>query len=118
MLYYSNMHINHNGYYRRVKALEKEVFEKQQLSAEKGEELGRGRAREEGHWRAKGESQKGSAQKVTFNREFKDVVFEDVVFDNNSFVTLLDIVCYCNIYAKAIIIKHHILKHRILELPI
>ena len=50
-------------------------------------------------------------------REFKDVVFEDVLFDNNSFVTLLDIVCYCNIYAKAIIIKHPILKHRILELP-
>ena len=48
-------------------------------------------------------------------REFKDVVFEDVVFDNNSFVTLLCIVVYCNIYAKFIIIKHHILELPSLE---
>ena len=50
-------------------------------------------------------------------REFKDVVFEDVVFGNDSLVTLLYTVVYCNIYANYIIIKHHILKHHILELP-
>ena len=58
-------------------------------------------------------------------REFKDVVFEDVVFDSNSCVTLLYIVCYCNIHVKSIIIiiiiiiiiKHNILKHHIPELP-
>ena len=49
-------------------------------------------------------------------RDFKDVVFEDVVFDNNSPVTLLSIVVYCNSYVKFMIMKHHILKHHIPEL--
>ena len=51
-------------------------------------------------------------------RVFRDVVLQDVGFEHNSCVTLLSIVCYCNIYAKSIIIKLHILKHHILELPI
>ena len=49
--------------------------------------------------------------------EFRDVVFEDVVFDNNRFY-LYPVLRFCLICGhRTIIIKHHILKHHIPELP-
>ena len=56
-------------------------------------------------------------------REFKDVVFEDVVFDSDSNIVnndsnVLNIsVLIVRLKVIPTNIKHHILKHHILELP-
>ena len=50
-------------------------------------------------------------------REFKDVVFEDVVFDNNRCYLYPILRFYLIWRHRTIIIKRHILKHHIPELP-